>query len=74
MVNLVLPSWPAIRPRETCQQKLRMSEYQQRTDGAGQVVSVKRLHVLDLERVKVEVIQTKQGDRILARRVRQHVG
>jgi hypothetical protein len=39
------------------------------TDRSGQVVPVQCLYVLDLERVEVEVLETKDGDGVLNRGV-----
>lgn len=35
------------------------------TDGTSKVVTVKRLDVLDLERVNVQIVQSKESNRIL---------
>lgn len=79
MVNLVLPSCPAIRPNVFRAENERMNERSIRrlllgrnskvdrlTYGSRKVITVQGLDVFDLERVEIEVVHSEQCDGILS--------
>ena len=80
IVNLVLPSWPAMRPEE---KMLASSDVEpnlahvtitetELTNRARQMIPLQRLDVLDLERVEVKVVQSQQCNCVL--RVGMRIG
>ena len=62
MVNFVFPSWPAIRPVNVVRNSMELGRSYSSTDGAGEVVALQGLDILDLEGVEVEVIQPEKGN------------
>jgi len=65
MVNFVFPSWPAMRPVNVMRNPRSRTGIFSNTNGAGEMVSLQGFNVLDLERIKVKIVQPEECDRIL---------